>query len=153
VRLLRPGGVTAAQIRALVGDLFVGAGALSPRVPGSTPTHYAPATPLTIVPAGEIDAQADTASSGGRRVAVLAQRLPLRSHKYVTWINAGRRPESYGRDLYTNLRTLDKAGCAHILVQDVPDADAWDAIRDRLRRAASAVAESDDGTGTQAVLP
>jgi len=153
VRLLRPGGVTAAQIRALVGDLFVGAGALSPRVPGSTPTHYAPTTPLTIVPSGEIDAQADTASAGGRRVAVLAQRLPLRSHKYVTWINAGRRPESYGRDLYTNLRTLDKAGCAHILVQDVPDADAWDAIRDRLRRAASAVAESDDGTGTQAVLP
>jgi len=154
VRLLRPGSVTAAQIRGAVGEeLLVGADPASPRVPGSTPTHYAPLTPMTIVPAGEIDAQADAASAGGRRVAVLAQRLPLRAHKYVTWINAGRRPESYGRDLYTNLRTLDKAGCQRILVQAVPDGEGWDAIRDRLLRAASSVAESDDGTGTQAVLP
>jgi L-threonylcarbamoyladenylate synthase len=153
VRLLRPGSVTAAQMRGVVGELLVGADSLSPRVPGSVPTHYAPSTKLTIVPSGEIDAQADAASSGGRRVAVLAQRLPLRSHKYVTWINAGRRPESYGRDLYTNLRTLDKAGCQRILVQDVPEGERWEAIRDRLLRAASNVAESDDGTGTQAVLP
>ena len=153
VRLLRPGAVTAAQIRAVVGELFVGAVGAAPRVPGSTPMHYAPSTALTIVPAGEIDAQADAASAGGRRVAVLAQRLPLRSHKYVTWINAGKRPESFGHDLYTNLRTLDKAGCAHILVQDVPDGEGWDAVRDRLRRAATSVAQSDDGTGSQAVLP
>jgi L-threonylcarbamoyladenylate synthase len=138
----------------VVGELFIGPGADSPRVPGGTATHYAPATALTIVPAGEIDAQADAASSGGRRVAVLAQRLPLRSHKYVTWINAGRRPESYARDLYTNLRTLDKAGCQRILVQDVPDAEGWAAVRDRLLRAATNIAESDDGTtGTMAVLP
>ena len=153
VRLLRPGSVSAAQIRGVVGEVFVGPDEASPRVPGSAPTHYAPTTPMTLVPAGEIDAHADAASAGARRVAVLAQRLPLRAHKYVTWINAGRRPEGYGRDLYTNLRTLDKAGCAHILVQAVPDGEAWDAIRDRLVRAATSIAESDDGTGTRAVLP
>ncbi len=154
VRMLRPGSVTAAQIRRAVGDVLIGAGGESPRVPGSTPTHYAPVTPMTIVPAGEIDAQADAASSGGRRIAVLAQRLPLRSHKYVTWINAGRKPESYGRDLYNNLRTLDRGGCQRILVQDVPEGELWVAIRDRLLKAASSFAESDDGTtGTMAVLP
>jgi len=153
VRLLRPGSVTAAQIRAQVGELLLGADSASPRVPGSAPMHYAPTTPITIVPGGEIDAQADAVSAGGRRVAVLAQRLPLRAHKYVTWINAGRRPESFGRDLYTNLRTLDKAGCQRILVQDVPEGEPWDAIRDRLRRAATSVASSDDGAGTMAVLP
>jgi L-threonylcarbamoyladenylate synthase len=153
LRLLRPGSVTAAQLRAVVGDIFIGAGAESPRVPGSPPTHYAPTTPMTIVPAGEVDAHADAASVGGRRVAVLAQRLPLRAHKYVTWINAGRRPENYARDLYAHLRTLDKAGCQQILVQAVPDGERWDAVRDRLRRAATNVADSDDGTGTMAVLP
>jgi L-threonylcarbamoyladenylate synthase len=153
VRLLRPGSVTAAQLRQVVGELVSGADSVSPRVPGSTPTHYAPTTPMTIVPAGEIDAQADAASAGARRVAVLAQRLPLRAHKYVTWINAGRKPESYGRDLYANLRTLDKAGCQRILVQAVPDGERWEAILDRLLRAATSVAESDDGTGTRAVLP
>jgi L-threonylcarbamoyladenylate synthase len=153
VRLLRPGSVTATQLRQVVGELVSGADSLSPRVPGSTPTHYAPTTPMTIVPAGEIDAQVDAASAGARRVAVLAQRLPLRAHKYATWINAGRKPESYGRDLYANLRTLDKAGCQRILVQAVPDGERWEAIRDRLLRAATSVAESDDGTGTRAVLP
>ena len=153
VRLLRPGSVTATQISAVVGELFSDDGRPVPRVPGSPPTHYAPTTHMTIVPAGEIDAQADAASSGGRRVAVLAQRLPLRAHKYATWINAGRRPENYGRDLYANLRTHDKAGCRRILVQAVPDGERWDAIRDRLVHAATSVAESDDGSGAMAVLP
>jgi L-threonylcarbamoyladenylate synthase len=153
VRLLRPGGVTAAQIRQVVGELLIiGADLESPRVPGGTPSHYAPTTPMAIVPSGEIDAHAAALSEGGRRIAVLAQRLPLKSHKYVTWINAGRRPEQYGHDLYANLRTLDKAGCQQILVQDVPEGEAWDAIRDRLRRAATSVSERDD-TGAMAVLP
>jgi L-threonylcarbamoyladenylate synthase len=152
VRLLRPGAVTAGQIRAVVGELLIGASVESPRVPGSSPAHYAPTTPMTIIPAGEIDAHAAAQSEGGRRVAVLAQRLPLRAHKYVTWINAGRRPEQYGHDLYANLRTLDKAGCAQILVQDVPELERWEAIRDRLVRAASSVSESDE-SGAMAVLP
>src|ERR1700692_920868 len=100
VRLLRPGGITAAQLRQVVGELLSGADSASPRVPGSPPTHYAPTTPMTIVPAGEVDAQAAAASAGARRVAVLAERLPLRAHKYVTWINAGRKPERYRRDMY-----------------------------------------------------
>jgi len=152
VRLLRPGAVTASQLREVAGDLLVGPSPESARVPGSTPSHYAPVTPMTIVPAGEIDARAAALSEGGRRIAVLAQRLPLRAHKYVTWINAGRRPEQYARDLYANLRTLDKAGCEHILVQDVPNDERWEVIRDRLMRAASSVSESGD-TGAMAVLP
>ncbi|HKT74517.1 MAG TPA: L-threonylcarbamoyladenylate synthase [Steroidobacteraceae bacterium] len=152
VRLLRPGAVTAGQIKQLIGDLLVGTGAESPRVPGSNASHYAPTTPMTIVPAGEIDAHAAALSEGGRRVAVLAQRLPLKAHKYVTWVNAGRRPEQYGHDLYANLRTLDKAGCQQILVQDVPEGEKWEAIRDRLLRAASSVSESDN-SGAMAVLP
>jgi L-threonylcarbamoyladenylate synthase len=62
----------------------------------------------------------------------------------VTWINAGSRPEQYGRDLYANLRTLDKAGCRQILVQDVPREERWEAVRDRLTRAASPVREQND---------
>jgi L-threonylcarbamoyladenylate synthase len=145
VRLLRPGGISAAQLRSRIGDtLLLGASLGSPRVPGSTASHYAPSTPLTVVPAGEIDHFAATLSEGGRRVAVLAQRLPHRAHKYVTWINAGSKPEAYARDLYANLRTLDKAGCRQILVQDVPRDERWEAICDRLTRAASALGEQKD---------
>src|ERR1700733_6347135 len=130
VRLLRPGAVSASQLRTVAPDLIIGANAFSSRVPGSLPAHYAPTTPLSIVPSGEIDGQAAAASSGGKRIAVLAQRLPLKSHAYVTWVNAGRRPDQYAHDLYANLRALDTAGCQQILVQDVPAGERWDATRD-----------------------
>jgi L-threonylcarbamoyladenylate synthase len=137
VRLLRPGGISVAQLREVVGEVAVGADAIAPRVPGSGAVHYAPATPLVLVPPGDIDAQAQALSAGGQRIAVLALRPPLGTHKYVTWINGGSRPEAYAHDLYANLRTLDRAGCARILVQEVPREEAWDAIRDRLARAAA----------------
>jgi L-threonylcarbamoyladenylate synthase len=136
VRLLRPGSITLGQLRATVGEVLIGADNATPRVPGSTAAHYSPGTPLTIVPAGELDALAEAQSEGGQRIAVLAQRLPLKTYQYVTWINAGKRAEAFGHDLYANLRTLDKAGCARILVQEVPGDERWDAIRDRLARAA-----------------
>jgi L-threonylcarbamoyladenylate synthase len=56
----------------------------------------------------------------------------------MTWINAGTRPDIYARNLYAHMRTLDKAGAKIILVEEVPDDERWDAIRDRLRRAATA---------------
>jgi L-threonylcarbamoyladenylate synthase len=152
VRLLRPGAVTASQLRTVAPGLIIGADAFGSRVPGSLPAHYAPTTPLSIVPSGEIDGQAEAASIGGKRIAVLAQRHPLKAHAFVTWVNAGRRPEQYAHDLYANLRKLDWAGCQQILVQDVPEDEHWDAVRDRLLRAATRISEADD-TGARAVLP
>ncbi|HXC58306.1 MAG TPA: L-threonylcarbamoyladenylate synthase [Steroidobacteraceae bacterium] len=145
VRLLRPGAVTLSQLRQAVGEVQIGGDKAVPRVPGSAAAHYAPATALTIVPGGEIDALAESLSEGGQRIAVLAQRLPLKTYQFVTWINAGKRAEAFGHDLYANLRTLDKAGCARILVQEVPGDERWDAIRDRLARA-SVGAGSDSGS-------
>jgi L-threonylcarbamoyladenylate synthase len=156
VRLLRPGAVTLAQLRQVAGDILVGATGASPRVPGSTALHYAPATPMVIVPADEIDSRAESLSQGGRRIAVLAQRLPLRTYQFVTWINAGRRAEAYARDLYANLRTLDKAGCEEILVQEVPADEKWDAIRDRIQRGTAGretAAEDLAATGALGVMP
>jgi L-threonylcarbamoyladenylate synthase len=136
VRLLRPGLITLGSLRATVGNVLIGPDAAAPRTPGSLAAHYAPTTPLTIVPGGELDALAESLSEGGQRIAVLALRLPLKTYETVTWVNAGNRPHSFGHDLYANLRALDKAGCARILVQEVPGDERWDAIRDRLTRAA-----------------
>ena len=80
VRLLRPGFVTYSQLKEVVGDVIVGAGTTAPRVPGTKASHYAPMTPMTIVPVDEIDKRAETLSEGGRRVAVLAMRLPLKTY-------------------------------------------------------------------------
>ena len=51
-------------------------------------------------------------------------------------------PAPYAHDLYANLRTLDAVGAAEILIEAVPEDDAWLAIADRLTRAVHA--EDDD---------
>lgn len=143
VRVLRPGGISPTQLRSVVGDVLTGASGDAPRVPGSTSAHYAPATPLSIVHSEQIEDLAAELSAQGDRIAVLARRPPLRAHQFVTWINAGARPEAYARDLYAHLRALDRSACTRILVQAVPRDERWDAIRDRLTRAAAAAAAAD----------
>jgi L-threonylcarbamoyladenylate synthase len=140
VRLLRPGSITVSALRAVVGEVLTGQAADAPRVPGSQAAHYAPATPLQIVSAGEIEQLASEMSATGLRIAVLAQRAPLRAHQFVTWINGGIRLDAYAHELYAHLRALDRSACANILVQAVPEDERWDAVRDRLTRAAAASA-------------
>ena len=136
-RLLRPGHITLEQLEAVIGPVEVGADAGSPRVPGSMPRHYAPQTPVERLPSNALEPAVDALLRDSRRVAVLAQRPPRKAQTGVTWINAGRRSDVYAHDLYSNLRSLDKAGAALILVEDVPDRPEWVAVRDRLARSAT----------------
>ncbi|HEV7985814.1 MAG TPA: L-threonylcarbamoyladenylate synthase [Steroidobacteraceae bacterium] len=156
VRLLRPGAIGLSQLRSVVGAVLTGSSAESPRVPGSNGAHYAPQTPLSIASTEEVEQLASDLSAQGHRVAVLALRPPLRTHPFVTWINAGMRPDAYAHDLYANLRALDRSACTRILVQAVPDDERWDAVRDRLSRAAAAseteIAADDDSPAVN-VLP
>jgi len=133
VRLLRPGFITRSQIEQVVGKLAV-AGTV-PRVPGDRAQHYAPQTPLEIVPWDELEVRAGEILAREEKVAVLAMRPPLHTKRYMTWINAGKKPEAYAHNLYNNLRTLDRAQCVRILVQELPRDERWAAILDRLQRA------------------
>jgi L-threonylcarbamoyladenylate synthase len=92
VRLLRPGSISLSQLQHVVAEVLTQPSADAPRVPGSQAAHYAPATPLSTAASEEIEQLADELSGRGRRVAVLAQRPPMRTHQFVTWINGGARP-------------------------------------------------------------
>ena len=121
---------------------------------GQRPAHYAPTTPMTIVPAGEIDAQADAASVGGapRRGAGAA---PAAARPQVRHLDQRRaapgelRPRPVRQPAHARQGRLRRTSWC----RPCPTGERWDAIRDRLVRAATAVAEADDGTGTRAVLP
>jgi len=132
-RLLRPGFITRSQIEKIVGPLSTSAEV--PRSPGDRIMHYAPLTPLEVVSIDELEMRAAEVIAQREKVAVLAMRPPLQTQRNMTWINAGKKPDTYAHNLYNHLRTLDRAGCVKILVQDVPDEERWAAIRDRLRRA------------------
>ncbi len=137
-RILRPGVLTLTQLRTVVPELQEGPDNGAPRVPGSDAKHYAPRTSLSLVPSRTLEEVVGQLTEHREKIAVLAMRPPRVANKYMTWINAGRRADVYGRELYVNLRTLDKSGAKEILVEEVPAGEAWDAVRDRLRRAASA---------------
>jgi L-threonylcarbamoyladenylate synthase len=124
-RLLRPGSISRADLEtALGGPVQVGASASAPRVPGSTLQHYAPQTPLELVPAGALASAETAAAARGERAVTLA-------------CPPGSDPVAYGRALYAELRRLDKLGASRILVESVPESPPWDAVRDRLSRAAA----------------
>jgi L-threonylcarbamoyladenylate synthase len=132
--LLRPGFITRSQLAQVV-DLSTGG--FVPRTPGDRVLHYAPSTPLAIVSSDDLERFASEFVSRQEKVAVLAMRPPLHTQRHMTWINAGKKPEAYAHNLYNHLRTLDSAGCARILVQELPDDERWAAILDRLQRASA----------------
>lgn len=137
-RVLRPGSITLSQLRAIVPTIQMGPSATAPRVPGTTSRHYSPQTQVNLIQSRRLDMVVNEFTENSEKVAVLAMRPPATASPFMTWINAGLRPEIYARQLYANLRTLDKAAAKIILVEEVPENERWDAIRDRIKRAATA---------------
>jgi L-threonylcarbamoyladenylate synthase len=69
------------------------------------------------------------------RVAVLARTRRAPAGFEGTWIVAPDEPVRYAHELYANLRMLDRTGADAIVIEAVPLAPAWLAVRDRLVRA------------------
>jgi L-threonylcarbamoyladenylate synthase len=139
-RLLRPGSITRSQLEQVVGALAVGG--IVPRAPGDRALHYAPSTPLEIVGSDDLELRAGEYVARDEKVAVLAMRPPLHTQRHMTWINAGKKPDTYAHNLYAHLRTLDRIGCERIFVQSLPDDERWAAILDRLQRASGMGSDS-----------
>jgi L-threonylcarbamoyladenylate synthase len=140
--LLRPGAVSRADIAAALGVAPRDRDAHSPRASGTLAAHYAPRTALILLePAALEEELRDRAN-----VAVLALREPLPSAGVTAWITAASEPVRYGHDLYANLRRLDASGAKRILVEAPPLNPAWEAVNDRLARAAAGAGILEDET-------
>ena len=103
----------------------------SPRVPGALAAHYAPATPLFLHSAPEIDARWATA----RHVGVIAVHSQPADNASGTWFALPSDAAGFAHALYATLRELDMRGLDAIWVEMPPSDPAWDAVRDRLQRA------------------
>jgi L-threonylcarbamoyladenylate synthase len=165
--LLRPGAITRTEIAEVIGTMPLtgdedrarqqaGVGksfqpqtqTQAPRVSGALAAHYAPKTPLRVVKTDVLTHAVDEELSQGKRVAVLAlsakPRLKpspvgvgVRKARPLVWVNAGSDAVGYAQSLYANLRTLDAAATAVILVEAPPTTVPWEAVNDRLSRAAT----------------
>ena len=139
-RLLRPGQITPEQIASVIGIFpespAAEAGKSVPRVSGALDSHYAPRTPMRVVPGEQLAEVLCALRAGGTSVGVMAYGLLPQA---VCWYSLCRLPdnaEGYARGLYAALRELDQAANDIIVVEAIPADPAWAAVADRLRRAA-----------------
>jgi L-threonylcarbamoyladenylate synthase len=146
--LLRPGGVSLEDLRALLGEVAIGGhGQGVARSPGLLDRHYAPNSPLWLVlgPPGAarawLRARALAESAAGRRVGLL---IPNEDIALLTNLGAdieplgpAAAPAVVAGRLYAALRALDGRRPDLILARDLGDHGIARAITDRLIRAAA----------------
>jgi len=133
-RVLRPGPIPPARLRRLLGPLEtreIHGGPGAAPSPGLGLRHYAPRVPLDLRAAGQ-------PVSGPCPTAWLAfGEAPEESPQGVTRVSMPPDPEAYGARLYAALRAVDQPPYRRIVVDLPPAAEGWEAVHDRLRRAAA----------------
>ncbi len=147
VRILRPGMLgtetIAAALRHLPGvRLVAGAAVDPPRVPGSTASHYAPVVPMSVLGREALMALLESLADAAKGVAVIARTPPPAALRprvdsgALLWSAIGGDAAAYAHDLYAVLHDLETRAVSRILVEEPPSKPEWQAIRDRLQRAA-----------------
>ncbi|MFZ0561565.1 MAG: L-threonylcarbamoyladenylate synthase [Terriglobales bacterium] len=136
--LLRPGGISRAQMEAIVGPIAaaqeVQAGAHPS--PGMHPRHYSPRTNLYLVTNGDtIDGWLDLGRGTG---IYLQHRHPLKHRQAgITIRQMPQAAGDYAAQLYDVLHRADEGNYDWIAIDLPPSEPEWEAIHDRLKRAAT----------------
>jgi L-threonylcarbamoyladenylate synthase len=127
--LLRPGGLSRPQIEAVIGPITTAAEPAGAHpAPGMHPRHYSPRTSLLLVTAGKLPER-------GQGIYLQHQHSPNRID-----VRARQMPHSaadYAAALYRELHEADAGNYDWIAVDLPPNTPDWEAVHDRLRRAAS----------------
>jgi L-threonylcarbamoyladenylate synthase len=148
--LLRPGGLSRAQIEARLARPLRSADAQAPRAPGSLAAHYAPRAALALIATGALRAlitSALRAPIDQQPDALADAAIYSRTFDVPPGLaRAGQRmpadAAAAARELFAVLRDFDRQGARRILVEALPDDPAWEALHDRLRRAAADAADA-----------
>lgn len=136
ITLLRPGMIDRRQLSAVVPTE-----AFEPRVveekatrqsPGLSERHYSPDTSLRAVEATEFASLVDGPEKTQRVVVGIGDGDGSQTDHQLP-----AEPDAYARQLYALLHELDRRSVDEIVVEMPPSTPQWEAIRDRLRRAAS----------------
>lgn len=136
-RVLRPGGISLPAISAVLGYEVGWKQRSGIRVSGTLESHYAPSTPVQIVESSKL-ASLEGSSLESDSLGLLCHSAVPTGFAAVS-LQLPAEPADYAQQLYAALRELDKHGLERIIIEAVPETDAWLAVRDRLRRASSSV--------------
>jgi L-threonylcarbamoyladenylate synthase len=140
-RLLRPGMIHAPALLAVTGQLQTtgtpGADVL--KSPGQLPRHYSPRAKLVLWSwhdEEDLERQIRGAQVQRSCIHVIAHtRIPAQS-QFGRVSVIPHDIQGFARTLYAELHQCDEAGAHLIIIETPPDSPEWQAIRDRLNRAA-----------------
>ncbi|RWD15655.1 MAG: threonylcarbamoyl-AMP synthase [Mesorhizobium sp.] len=130
VRLLRPGGIAAAEIEAVAGKPLLRGVAAGIEAPGMLASHYAPGAAMRLN-ARQIAKGEALLAFGDRRAEGWQGAAALRNLS-----EAGDLREA-AANLFAYMQELDRSGAATIAVEPIPFDGLGEAINDRLSRAAA----------------
>jgi L-threonylcarbamoyladenylate synthase len=126
--LLRPGAVSRTELEALIGPITTAQATLagSHPSPGMHPRHYSPTTSLLLVTNGDMPE--------GRGIYLQHHNPPKRQD--VQTVQMPPSSAAYAAALYDRLHQADAAHYDWIAVDLPPQTPDWEAVHDRLSRAA-----------------
>ena len=142
--LLRPGGISRIELEAIIGPV-----ALAQEIttgphpaPGMHPRHYSPRTPLLLVTNGNVPDRGQGIylqyAHPAKRVSVDSKAKVGRNiGSSIATVQMPTTAADYAAALYEQLHQADAASADWIAVDQFPNTPEWEAIQDRLRRAAS----------------
>ena len=139
--LLRPGHITAEDLARVLRAPVRTPDAAAPRVSGSLKAHYAPHTPLLLARRTDFARILADAKARGERVALAGfEPMPASPEQLAPalWHSCDPDSHAYAQKLYAMLRELDEGGFDRIVIEEPPKTPAWQAVNDRLGRAAAA---------------
>ena len=136
--ILRPGGMQRRKVEAILGPVDLFAGAVQPTdaaaSPGQHERHYAPRTPAVRFETPQ-RGMIRPETPDGRTNGIMVVGGTEEGRKFGPIVAMSRVPERYAANFYATLRELDAMGLAEIFIEMPPDRPAWEAVRDRIRRA------------------
>lgn len=146
--LLRPGGVTVAQIESVIGPIKIDDGihktVEKPKSPGMKYTHYAPNASLTLFKGlshhmiQRIQVEVIQANKMGLKSAVITCDENCDKYLNTTVFSLGsiKKPDELASNLFNRLRECDKQGIQIIFAESFSEVDLGLALMNRLKKAA-----------------
>lgn len=154
--ILRPGAITREMLSAVIGEVRMDPGLLTPpdsddvgtgakpKAPGMRYRHYAPRGELTIISgeasavANDINLRCKNDAAAGYRTGVMASAQTGRLYEADIVIPVGDRDDgvSVAQNLYRSLRRFDEEGIDRIYSEDFSSPGIGVAVMNRLLRAA-----------------
>jgi len=140
--LLRPGVLSRQQLEAACGETVLDKDGLladnaAPRAPGTLASHYAPDAKVRLMDTKAIQTALDVLGSDAAHIAVYARSIVRIQSENVLYRRMPDDPVATAQQLFAVLRDFDAKGARLIWIETLPEAEAWDGVRDRLGRAAA----------------